>query len=155
MTSTALSADLFTLSKKTSVGRLGELQAAAGAFGAAELTLRRGFNFNAELGAFAKANANVRKFAAASLGVEAKAGARIQAQAQFPLDFFSECGAVCRLTAAAEAGIYGSLSIGMALEDFRRLYAHDQAGLAMRLGEIFLDEEAARARRAKPKRAKR
>ncbi len=106
-TSTALSADLFTLSKKTSVGRLGELQAAAGAFGAAEL------------------------------------------------DFFSECGAVCRLTAAAEAGIYGSLSIGMALEDFRRLYAHDQAGLAMRLGEIFLDEVAARARRAKPKRAKR
>ena len=78
-----------TLSKKTSVGRLGELQAAAGAFGAAELTLRRWFNLNAELGAFAKANAN------------------------------------------------------------------DQAGLAMRLGEIFLDEVAARAPRAKPKRAKR
>lgn len=134
------SADLFSLSKSASFGREAEIHAAAGGYGEAEFSLRRGFKMNAGLGAFAGAGGSVRKFAAASLDVKAMAHAEIQAQAQFPLDFFSESGAVCRLSVGASAGIYGSLSVGLALEDFRRAFLGAQTGIALRLGEIFLDE---------------
>jgi hypothetical protein len=132
--------DLFSLSKRTAFGRSAEIYAAANAFAEAEFSTRRGFNMNARLGAFANAGGNVRKFVAATLDLKAMAKAELVAQAQFPLDFFRECGAVCRLAAVAEAAVYGSLSIGLALEDFRRAFAAEQSGIALRLGEIFLDE---------------
>lgn len=133
-------ADLFALSRSTSVGNFAKLSAAAGAYAQAGVSTDRGFNFNASLGSYLSGAANVQKFVAASLKGEAKLRLELIAQAQFPLDFFTECGAVCRLSAAAEAGVYGSLSVGLALEDFRRAFVKDQSGIALRLGEIFLDE---------------
>lgn len=140
MATESFGVDLFSLSKRTSFGRSADIYAAANAFADAEFSTRRGFNMNAHLGAFANAGVNVRKFVAATLDLKAMAKAELVAQAQFPLDFFRECGAVCRMAAVAEAAVYGSLSIGLAVEDFRRAFAAEQSGIAVRLGEIFLDD---------------
>jgi len=104
--------------------------------------LRRGLNVEIGLEALATADANFRKFIAATARGNAFAAAEASLQIQLPLNLFDEFGVVVGAQAVAQAAAGIEVGLGISVGDFVRLAQQDPAsnGLPLSLLLMLLEE---------------